>query len=116
MNQRASFLAIAIAMAGCASLAAADQPDAVLQTTIVTPSAITECPPPGVAGSDACDALNRMVRDHFTGREIGILFGTGTQVPDYRNVGFERLRQRYLALVQRYVAQQNAQAKSLAGH
>ncbi len=114
MKRRAIFLSIVLA--GCAGVAAADQPDAVLQTTIVSRSAITECPPPNVAGNRACDALNRLVRDNFTGREIGILFGIGTQVPEYRNVGFERLRQRYLALVQQYVARQNAEAKRVAGN
>lgn len=104
---------IAIALAGFAGVAAAGQPDVVLQTVIVSGATITTCPPPYSTSNHACDALNQLVRANFTRREIGILFGTLASDPWYRRGSFEQLEKRYLTVVQQYVAQQDLARQSI---
>ena len=108
-------ISIAIVMAGFAGVVAAGQPGGIFQTTIISGDTITECAPPNHTSGQACDGLNQLVRANFTSREIDILFGTRTFPPEYGTRRHERLMRRYLAVVQQYVAQQNAANQPIAG-
>lgn len=57
------------------------------------------CQPPSSAPE--CAGFHEMIRQHFTDREIGMLFGAATAYPEYRT-SYNQVRERYDNLV-RYV-------------
>jgi len=57
------------------------------------------CQPPSSAPE--CAGFHEMIRQHFTDREIGMLFGAATAYPEYRT-SYSQVRERYDNLV-RYV-------------
>lgn len=57
------------------------------------------CQPPSSAPE--CAGFHEMIRQHFTEREIGMLFGAATAYPEYRT-SYSQVRERYDSLV-RYV-------------
>jgi hypothetical protein len=57
------------------------------------------CTPPSAAPE--CAGFHEMIRQHFTDREIGMLFGAATAYPEYRT-SYNQVRERYDNLV-RYV-------------
>jgi len=57
------------------------------------------CTPP--ASAPECAGFHEMIRQHFTDREIGMLFGAATAYPEYRT-SYSQVRERYDNLV-RYV-------------
>lgn len=113
MNVRA--ISIAIVLAGFTGVAAAGHGN-TMQPVTVSGSAIAQCVPPNDNGGAACEGFHRLIRAHFTPREIGMLFGNRTAYPEYLTGGIDRLQRRYEAFVQRYLAgQMPAEADSLAG-
>lgn len=111
MKLPAISIAIAIALAGLAGVAAAAQPGGA---SAAAAPGITGCEPPNDHTGNACEEFNRLVRSNFTPREIGMLFGSSTSYPESRTGGLARLQRRYQALIQEYVARQNAPRPEVA--
>ena len=108
-------IAIAIALAGLTGAAAAGQTVETLQPITVSGASIAQCTPPNDHTGHACDGFNQLVRANFSAREIGMLFGASTSYPESRTGGIDRLQKRYHALLQEYVAAQNAVGERVAG-
>jgi hypothetical protein len=62
------------------------------------------CQPPSSAPE--CAGFHEMIRQHFSDREIGMLFGAATAYPEYRT-SYSQVRERYDNLV-RYVEDNGA--------
>jgi len=58
---------------------------------------VFECEPPNDAA--ACANFHELIRENFTPREIGMLFGGSTAHFEYP-VNYDRVRERYIALLQ----------------
>jgi len=58
---------------------------------------IFDCEPPNVAAE--CARFHELIRENFTLREIGMLFGSATAYPEYRT-SYDLTRDRYLAFLQ----------------
>lgn len=94
--------AIAIVFAGIAGTAVAGNTQQALPRVSVSGVDLSACTPP--ADAPACDNFHRFIRANFSDREIGMLFGARTSYPEYLSGGYDRVRQRYVLLVQEYVA------------
>ena len=104
-----SAISIAIVLAGFAGVAAAAGQGKIVMPAITVSSApLSECLPPNGNTGHACDAFNQMVRANFSPREIGMLFGYQTSYPESLTGGTDRLQKRYQAVLQQYVAAQQA--------
>lgn len=97
-------LSIAIILIGTTGAAVAAQPSALAQPVTVSEAAISTCTIPDANTGHACDSFDQMLRANFTPRQIGMLFGYETSYPEYLTGGIDRLRKRYDALVQQYLA------------
>lgn len=106
-------IAIAIVFAGTAGAAAAANPHQVLPRISVSGIDLAVCTPP--ADARACDNFHSLIRANFTDREIGMLFGARTSYPEYLSGGYDRVRQRYVRLVQEYVAALPPASVEIAG-
>ncbi|MBS0432332.1 MAG: hypothetical protein JSS21_08010 [Proteobacteria bacterium] len=104
-------ITIAIAMAAFAGAAAAGNQQ-TMSPVYVSPADVAACTPPSDA--PACGNFHRWIRANFSEREIGMLFGARTSYPESLTGGIDRLQKRYQALVQEYVAQQNAASEQVA--
>lgn len=103
-----SAISIAIVLAGIAGVASAAGQSKVMHPIVVSGAPISECLPPNGNTGHACDAFNQLVRANFTPREIGMLFGYQTSYPESLSGGVDRLEHRYQAVLQQYIAAQNA--------
>lgn len=103
-----SAISIAIVLAGIAGTAFAAGQDKTMQSVTVVGAPAAECAPPNDQTGHACDAFNQLIRSNFTPREIGMLFGASTSYPEHVTGGIDRLQRRYQAVVQEYVAAQQA--------
>jgi hypothetical protein len=103
-----SAISIAIVIAGIAGTAFAAGQGKTMQPVTVTGAPAAECAPPNVHTGHACEGFNQLVRAHFTPREIGMLFGAGTSYPEYVTAGIDRLQRRCQAVLQEYLAAQQA--------
>ncbi len=96
-----TLLAIALCSA-CAGYAVA-QDEEVLAPVIVEHvdgyRLVENCTPP--ASAPECAGFHELIRQHFSDREIGMLFGAATSYPEYRT-SYDSVRERYDNLV-RYV-------------
>jgi hypothetical protein len=88
--------------AACAGYAVA-QDEEVLSPVIVEHvdgyRIVENCTPP--ADAPECAGFHALIRQHFSEREIGMLFGAATAYPEYRT-SYSSVRERYDNLV-RYV-------------
>ncbi|HEX5961792.1 MAG TPA: hypothetical protein VFY97_11175 [Rhodanobacteraceae bacterium] len=107
-----SAISIAIVIAGVTGVASAAAQGQTLPLVNVTGAPIAECAPPSVTFGHACDAFNQMIRANFTPREIGMLFGAWSSYPEYLSGGIDTLQRRYQAVLQEYVAAQDAASKA----
>jgi hypothetical protein len=108
MKLHAITISIAIALAGFAGIASAAGQSETLTPVEVLGPPIGQCTPPNDTTGHACDTFNQMVRANFSPREIGMLFGARTSYPEHLTGGIDRLQRRFQAVVQAYVAQQQA--------
>jgi hypothetical protein len=96
-----TLLAIALCSA-CAGYAVA-QDEEVLAPVVVEHvdgyRIVENCTPP--ASAPECASFHALIRQHFSDREIGMLFGAATAYPEYRT-SYDSVRERYDNLV-RYV-------------
>lgn len=106
-------IAIAIVFAGTAGAAAAANPHQVLPRVSVSGVDLAVCTPP--ADARACDNFHGLIRANFSDREIGMLFGARTSYPEYLSGGYDRVRQRYVLMVQEYVAALPPASVEIAG-
>ncbi len=83
-----------------------------MPTIVVSGAPASECAPPNDTTGHRCDAFNQMIRANFTAREIGMLFGASTSYPESLSGGADRLQRRYQAVLQGYVAAQQAASKA----
>lgn len=105
---RLSTISLAIVLAGIAGVAFAAGQGKVMHPIVVSGAPISECLPPNDNTGHACDAFDQLVRANFTPREIGMLFGYSTSYPESRTGGIDKLQHRYQAVLQQYVAAQQA--------
>ena len=84
-----------LAFAACGS-ASADTPSRLLAPITVQPGQRINCTPPSSAA--ACSALHAQIRQHFSRREIGVLFGARTSYPEALT-SYTRMVARYEAFV-----------------
>lgn len=93
---------ILVALALCTACGvAAAQEDETLEPVIVEHAnvdrLIFECEPPN--GAAECARFHELIRQNFTPREIGMLFGGSTAYAEYRT-SYDFTRERYLAFLQ----------------
>lgn len=105
-------ITVAIALAGFAGVAAAQNPGDTLRPVVVS-GTVAACTPPSDA--PACGNFHRFIRANFSSREIGMLFGYRTSYPEYLTGGIERVQRRYQLLSQEYVAAQVPAGPEIAG-
>lgn len=103
-----SAISIAIVLAGIAGVASAAGQSQAMPPVTVSSAGIAACTPPDDQTGHACDAYNQLIRSHFSDREIGMLFGASTAYPEYVTGGIDKLQRRYQAVLQEYVAAQQA--------
>lgn len=103
-----SAISLAIVLAGVAGAAFAADQGQTMKPIVVSAAGSGECTPPNDHNGHACDSFNQMLRANFSPREIGMLFGYATSYPESLTGGTDRLQRRYQAVVQQYVAQQQA--------
>lgn len=108
-------MSIAIVLACVVGSASAAGQNATAHPAAAAGSMLAQCTPPNASPGPTCDAFHRMLRDQFSLRELGMLFGNQSSYPEAQTGGIERLRRRYEAAVQRYVAAQEAGANAIAG-
>lgn len=108
MKLRALTITTAIVLAGIAGVASAQGQSQTLPPITVRGLPIGVCTPPNDQAGHVCDAFDQLVRANFSPREIGMLFGNRTSYPEYRTGGIDRLQRRYQAVMQAYVAAQQA--------
>lgn len=111
---KSSAILIAIALLGVAGAASAAGQAQSLPTVTVRGLPLGTCAPPNDHTGHACDAFNDLVRANFSPREIGMLFGNRTSYPEFRNGGIGQLEHRYQAVLQAYVAAQQAARQAAA--
>ena len=108
-----ALLAIALC-AACAGYAVA-QDEEVLAPVIVEHvdgyRIVENCTPP--ASAPECAGFHALIRQHFSDREIGMLFGAATAYPEYRT-SYNSVRERYDNLV-RYVEDNGVPAVAVIG-
>lgn len=110
-----STISIAIVLAGVVGVASAAGQGKSMRPIVVSGAPISECAPPNDTAGHACDAFNQLIRANFTPREIGMLFGYQTSYPESLTGGIDRVHRRYQAVLQEYVAaEQAARAAKLA--
>jgi hypothetical protein len=107
-----SAISIAIVVAGVVGVGSAAGQDRSMPTIVVSGAPASECAPPNDTTGHRCDAFNQMIRANFTAREIGMLFGASTSYPESLTGGVDRLQRRYQAVLQGYVAAQQAASKA----
>ncbi|HJR13801.1 MAG TPA: hypothetical protein VJ833_07880 [Rhodanobacteraceae bacterium] len=107
-----SAISIAIVLAGIAGVASAAGQSKIMQPVTVSSAGISACTPPNDTTGHACDAFNQVIRANFSRREIGMLFGASTSYPEYVTGGIDHLQRRYQAVLQEYVAAQQAASKA----
>jgi hypothetical protein len=103
-------LLIALAFGTAASFAFAqevyDNDDDVVETHALPPvvvegadvdQIIVACEPPN--GAPECANFHELIRQNFTPREIGMLFGGSTAYAEYRT-SYDSTRERYIAFLQ----------------
>lgn len=105
-------ISIAVAIAGICGVASAAQQSETLPPITVQGLPVGTCVPPNGHTRHECDAFNQLVRANFSAREIGMLFGNRTSYPESRTGGIDRLQRRYQAVMQAYVAAQQAALKA----
>src|SRR5262249_43195123 len=87
-----------LVIALCAAAAyAGGQEDETLAPVIVQgyvdgARVVEDCTPP--TGAPECAAFHALIRQHFSDREIGMLFGGATAYPEYRT-SYSSVRERY---------------------
>ncbi|HEX3121659.1 MAG TPA: hypothetical protein VHQ21_00020 [Rhodanobacteraceae bacterium] len=98
-----TLFAIAISVATIGYACAQPYDDQVLAPVIVEHVDINRlvqnCTPP--AAAPECASFHELIRQSFTDREIGMLFGAATAYPEYRT-SYNSVRERYESLL-RYV-------------
>jgi hypothetical protein len=97
-------ITIAVAFAGFAGAAAAQNSNQALSPVVVSGEAAA-CTPP--SAEPACGNFHRFIRANFSAREIGMLFGDRTSYPEYLTGGIDRVQRRYEVLTQQYFAAQS---------
>jgi len=105
-----SAISIAIVFAGVVGVASAAGQNKVMPQIKVQAAGISACTPP--SDVPACANFHRWIRANFSEREIGMLFGASTAYPEYLTGGIDRLQRRYEAVVQEYLAAQQAASKA----
>ena len=103
-----SAITIAVVLAGVAGIASAAGQGKVMPEVNVQAAGISGCTPPNDTAGHACDAYDQFLRDNFSAREIGMLFGYQTSYPESLSGGIDRLHKRYDTLLQQYIAAQPA--------
>lgn len=99
-----TMLAIAlIAATGFAS--AADQ--SLAPVTVQNSSRTIDCTPPNDQAE--CAKLHALIRENFSAREIGMLFGSATAYPEYRT-SYQRTKERYA----KFLREVDADSQSVA--
>ncbi|HSE12739.1 MAG TPA: hypothetical protein VLB69_08895 [Rudaea sp.] len=98
-----TLLAIALSVAAVGYASAQDYDDQVLAPVIVEhvdiDRLVENCTPP--AAAPECAGFHAMIRQNFSGREIGMLFGAATAYPEYLT-SYSAVRERYDAML-RYI-------------
>jgi len=96
----------ALALCTACGVAAAQEDETVQQDETLAPvivehanvdRLIFECEPPN--GAAECAQFHELIRENFTPREIGMLFGGSTAYAEYRT-SYDFTRERYLAFLQ----------------
>lgn len=105
---KTSMFAVAIATLFASQLASAA--DATLATIQARGSA-ANCS--GISYDPACSAFHKEVRRHFSEREIRMLFGARTSVPNYQ-ASYDAVEKRYENFVRDYDERVAAQANGSA--
>ena len=96
---KVQLLTLAFAFAAAGSVYAAP-PSSLDQVNVQART--LDCTPPN---SDAqCSAFHRAIRQNFSEREIGMLFGAATAYPEYRT-SYDNVVRRYNKFVRAYDAQ-----------
>jgi hypothetical protein len=107
-------IAISIATMGYACAEVYVDDDQVLAPVIVEHVDINRlvqnCTPP--AAAPECASFHELIRQSFTEREIGMLFGAATAYPEYRT-SYSSVRERYESLL-RYVEDHGLPAVAMA--
>jgi hypothetical protein len=98
-----TLLAIALSVAAVGYAGAQDYDDQVLAPVIVEhvdiDRLVENCTPP--TSAPGCAGFHAMIRQNFSEREIGMLFGAATAYPEYRT-SYTSVRERYDAML-RYI-------------
>jgi hypothetical protein len=91
---------VALALCTAAGLALAQDDDATLSPIVVERAnanqVIIACEPPN--GALECARFHELIRQNFTPREIGMLFGGSTAYLEYPT-SYDRTRERYVAFL-----------------
>jgi len=89
---------LALGLCAVAGVAAAQDPmlEPIVVQRINAARMIADCAPPN--GAPACARLHELIRENFSEREIGMLFGAATAYQEYPT-SYERLRTRYVAFL-----------------
>ena len=94
-------VALALCTAAGFAVAQDDDADATLPPVAVERVApghiIFDCEPPN--GAPECARFHDLIRQNFTPREIGMLFGASSAYFEYP-VNYDRTRERYIAFLQ----------------
>lgn len=98
-----TLLAIALSVAAVGYAGAQDYDDQVLAPVVVEhvdiDRLVENCTPP--AAAPGCASFHAMIRQNFSEREIGMLFGAATAYPEYLT-SYSAVRERYDAML-RYI-------------
>lgn len=98
-----TLLAIAISVAAMGHACAQAHEDQVLAPVVVervdVARLVQDCTPP--AAAPGCASFHALIRQSFSEREIGMLFGAATAYPEYRT-SYNSVRERYESLL-RYI-------------
>jgi hypothetical protein len=104
-------ITIAVAFAGFAGAAAAQNPDQALSPVVVS-GEVAACTPP--SAEPACGNFHRFIRANFSAREIGRLVGDRTSYPEYLIGEVDRVQRRYELLTRQYLAAQSPANRQIA--
>lgn len=108
-----SAIVTAVALAGIAGVAVAG--NAAQTPRPLTASQVSaRCMRPGQAPTHACDALYRLIRANFTPRELNAIATWEASHPEYLFTDMLALRERYIAVLQRYASTRQADAAKVA--
>lgn len=112
MKLRAISILFSLGVVGVCGASFAAEPSEMLPSLTVHGAPVNACVPPNDQAGNACTTFDQLVRANFTSHEIGMLFGYRTSYPEYRTGGIDRLQRRYQAVMQAWVAAQQAASKN----